>query len=216
MISIKIAAVKYNFITIEGCIGAGKTTLSKKLAEDFNGKLILEQFEDNPFLEKFYEDPARHAFPVELYFMAERFQHLKKLLSEPDMFKSFTISDFLFQKSLIFAGNNLNENEARLYRTLFNIINPNLPKPDIIVYLYASVEKLMQNIQMRGRHYEQNIQPEYLENLQNAYLSFFRQQQHSVVVLLKTEQLNFVERKKDYDLIVDLLNTEFEKGIHYI
>ena len=207
---------KYNFITIEGCIGAGKTTLAKQLSRDNNGKLILEQFEDNPFLPGLYKDPARHAFPVELYFMAERFQHLKKLLTEGDIFKTFTVSDFLFQKSLIFANNNLTDDEAKLYRTLFDIINPSLPKPDIILYLYAPVETLMQRIQKRGRDYEKNIQPEYLDKIQNAYLDYFRHQQQSTVVLVNTTNLNFIDLKNDYEFILEILKTDFEPGLHYV
>lgn len=206
----------YNFITIEGCIGAGKTTLAKKLSNDFNGQLILEQFENNPFLPGFYKDPARHAFPVELYFMAERFQHLKKLLSEADMFKSFTVSDFLFQKSLIFANNNLSDDEAKLYRTLFDIINPSLPRPDIVLYLYAPVGVLLERIKRRGRDYEMKIQPEYLEKIQQAYLEYFRLQQNSKVVLINTSHLNFTEYKKDFELIVEILNTEFNAGLHIV
>jgi deoxyguanosine kinase len=208
--------VRYNFITIEGTIGAGKTTLAKKLAADFNGKLILEQFEENPFLPKFYEDPQRHAFPVELYFMAERFQHLNKLLSEADIFKSFTVSDFLFQKSLIFANNNLNEDEARLYRMLFDIINPSLPRPDLVIYLYAPVEKLLHNIQKRGRVYEQNISAAYLEHIQSAYLEYFKMQTQSRIVLVNTAHLNFAESEEDYKVITKLLTTEFHTGLHYV
>lgn len=208
--------MRYNFITIEGTIGAGKTTLAKKLAADFNGKLILEQFEENPFLPKFYEDPQRHAFPVELYFMAERFQHLNKLLSEADIFKSFTVSDFLFQKSLIFANNNLNEDEARLYRMLFDIINPSLPRPDLVIYLYAPVEKLLHNIQKRGRVYEQNISAAYLEHIQSAYLEYFKMQTQSRIVLVNTAQLNFAESKEDYKVITELLTTELNTGLHFV
>lgn len=206
----------YRFITIEGTIGAGKTTLAKRLASDYNGKLILEQFEDNPFLPKFYEDPERHAFPVELYFMAERFQQLKKLLSEGDIFSSFTVSDFLFQKSLIFAQQNLTDNEAKLYRMLFDIINPTLPKPDIVLYLYAPVDKLLANIKKRGRDYEQNIEAAYLQKIQNAYLEYFKLQQNNRIVLLNTAELNWVEREEDYQKVVDVLNDEYEPGLHYL
>ncbi len=206
----------YNFITIEGCIGAGKTTLSKKIAADHNGKLILEAFENNPFLPKFYEDPQRHAFSVELFFMAERFQHLKKLLSEADMFTSFTVSDFIFQKSLIFANNNLSDDEQKLYRTLFDIINPSLPKPDITLYLYASVEKLLHNIKQRGREYEQSISAEYLEKIQNSYLEYFKLQTQQRIVIVNTTHLNYVDLKKDYELVVDILNTKFDIGLHYV
>lgn len=208
--------MNYQFITIEGCIGAGKTTLTRKLAEDFNGRLILERFEDNPFLPQFYADPERHAFPVELYFMAERFQQLKTLLSEPDMFKSFTVSDFLFQKSYIFAMNNLREQEAKLYRTLFDIINPNLPKPDIILYLYAPVEKLLENIHKRGREYEQQISAEYLTNIQQAYLDYFKYQTNARIVLLNTADLDFKDKKADYDKIVAILNDKHHIGISYL
>jgi deoxyguanosine kinase len=208
--------VIYNFITIEGCIGAGKTTLAKKIAADFNGKLILEQFENNPFLPKFYEDPARHAFPVELYFMAERFQHLKKLLMEGDIFRSFTVSDFLFQKSLVFAMNNLSSDEAKLFRNLFDIINPSLPKPDITLYLYTPVEKLLSNIKARGRNYEQHISAEYLDRLHNAYLEYFRLQTTARIVLLNSANLNFLDFKNDYEFVVEVLNTDFEMGLHYV
>jgi deoxyadenosine/deoxycytidine kinase len=208
--------VKYNFVTIEGCIGAGKTTLATKLAERFVGKLILEQFEDNPFLPQFYEDPERHAFPVELYFMAERFQHLKRLLSEADMFTSFTVADFLFQKSLIFANENLNENEAKLYRMLFDMINTTLPKPDIVLYLYAPVEKLLANIKRRGRDYEQNITAEYLENIQQAYLSYFKLQTGNRVVLLDIKDLNIADNEADFDKVVALLQQDFTPSLHYV
>ncbi len=206
----------YRFITIEGCIGAGKTTLTQKIAADYNGQLILERFEDNPFLPLFYADPRRHAFPVELYFMAERFQQLKSLLSEPDIFKSFTVSDFLFQKSYIFAMNNLHEPEARLYRMLFDIINPNLPKPDLILYLYAPVDKLLENIRKRGREYEMQISPEYLHNIQQAYLDYFKYITNVPIVLLDTAQLDFKENKNDYQKIVDILNSKYENGITYL
>ncbi len=208
--------MKYNFVTIEGCIGAGKTTLATKLAERFGGKLILEQFEDNPFLPQFYEDPERHAFPVELYFMAERFQHLKRLLSEADMFTSFTVADFLFQKSLIFANENLNENEAKLYRMLFDMINTTLPKPDIVLYLYAPVEKLLANIKRRGRDYEQNITAEYLENIQQAYLSYFKLQTGNRVVLLDIKDLNIADNEADFDKVVALLQQDFTPSLHYV
>jgi deoxyguanosine kinase len=210
------APVEYRFITIEGCIGAGKTTLTQKLGEDFNGRLILEQFEDNPFLPLFYADPNRHAFPVELYFMAERFQQLKALHSEPDIFKSFTVSDFLFQKSLIFAMNNLKDAEAKLYRNLFDIINPNLPKPDLILYLYAPVDKLLENIRKRGRDYEKNIQPEYLQNIQQAYLDHFKYLTNAKIVLLNTADMDFTASKEDYQKIVSILNEKHNIGVTYL
>ncbi|MBL7779529.1 MAG: deoxynucleoside kinase [Chitinophagales bacterium] len=208
--------MRYNFITIEGTIGAGKTTLANMLAKEFNAKLILEEFENNPFLPKFYEDKARYGFPVELYFMAERFQHLKKLLSEADIFKTFTIADFLFQKSLIFAQQNLSDDEEKLYRMLFDIINPSLPKPDLILYLYAPVEKLLENIKKRGRSYEQHIEPEYLDKIQSAYLSYFKTLTNQPIVLLNCSQLNWVDNTTHYRQVVELLHTPFEPGVHYL
>ncbi len=208
--------MNYQFITIEGCIGAGKTTLARKIAEDMNGRLILEQFEENPFLPRFYSDPERHAFPVELYFMAERFHQLQNMMSEQDMFKSFTVSDFLFQKSSIFAMNNLRDHEAKLYRTLFDIINPTLPKPDLILYLYAPVEKLLDNIRKRGREYEQQISPEYLGNIQQAYLDHFKFLTNTRIVLLDTSNLDFKQNPADYQRIVDILNDKHHIGITYL
>jgi deoxyguanosine kinase len=208
--------VKYNFITIEGCIGAGKTTFASRIANDFNGKLILERFEDNPFLPSFYNDPERHAFSVELYFMAERFQYLNKLLGQADMFKAFTVSDFLFQKSFIFAMNNLKDDEAKLYRMLFDIINPNLPKPEIVLYLYADIAKLLSNIKKRGREYEQQIKGEYLEGIQSAYLDFFRKQEGMRIVIVNATNLNIVESNNDYQYLCEVLNTEFTTGVHYV
>lgn len=208
--------MNYPFITIEGCIGAGKTTLARKIAADMNGRLILEQFEENPFLPAFYADQERHAFPVELYFMADRFQQLKTMLGEQDMFKSFTVSDFLFQKSYIFAMNNLREQEAKLYRTLFDIINPNLPKPDLTLYLYAPVEKLLANIRKRGRDYEQQISSDYLNNIQQAYLNYFRHQSNARIVLLDTADLDFGENAGDYEKIVSILNEKHPVGITYL
>ncbi|MCS6935108.1 MAG: deoxynucleoside kinase [Chitinophagales bacterium] len=207
--------MQYRFVTVEGAIGAGKTTLATMLARDYNAHLILEQFENNPFLPKFYADKERYAFPVELYFMAERYQHLKQLLSQSDIFKSFTISDFLFQKSLIFAIQNLNDDEEKLYRTLFDIINPSLPKPDLIVYLHAPVSKLLQNIKKRGRPYEQQISPEYLENIQAAYMSYFRSLTGQRIVLVDCTRLDWIARPEDYIFMKNLLEQPYEPGIHY-
>lgn len=205
----------YNYISIEGSIGAGKTSLVQKLAKELNANLLLEQFADNPFLEKFYEEPERYAFSVELYFTAERFRQLKEFLVQQNnsLFNSFTVSDFIFQKSLVFAGNNLKDDELKLYRMLFNIMLPTLPKPDVVFYLYASVEDLLRNIKKRGRTYEQNIKGEYLENIQKAYLDYFRQMPDLKVVLLDTKQFDFIGDSDDFNFFKKLLATEFNKGI---
>src|SRR5579872_6322191 len=162
----KTIIMKYHFIAIEGNIGAGKTTLAHMLARHFNARLILEQFADNPFLSKFYENPGQYAFPLELFFMAERYKQLKDLVYTADLFQSVTISDYLFTKCLLFAKVNLPEQEFRLYQKLFEIIHTQLVQPDILIYLHAPVSRLQQNIRRRNRSYEQAIPDEYLFNIQ--------------------------------------------------
>ena len=167
--------VKYNFVTIEGNIGAGKTTLAHLLSKHYQARLILEEFADNPFLPKFYENPGQFAFPLELFFMAERYKQLKDLLQTKDMFQSITISDYLFTKCLLFAKVNLPEEEFRLYQKLFDIINPQIMQPEILIYLHCPVKKLQENIKKRNRGYEQGIASDYLFTLQETYTQYIRQ-----------------------------------------
>ena len=174
------AELPYRFIAIEGNIGAGKTTLATKLSKDFNTRLILEQFADNPFLPKFYEDQKKYAFPLELSFLAERYKQLKDELSIQDMFRPQLISDYFFLKSLIFAKANLSSDEYDLYTRLFHIINDSLPKPDLFVFLYHDIGRLKENIKKRGRIYEQSISEEYLIRIQDAYFDFMRSEERRV------------------------------------
>jgi deoxyadenosine/deoxycytidine kinase len=206
----------YNYIVIEGNIGAGKTSFATMFAEEFNARLILEQFEENSFLPKFYEDPARYAFPLELSFLADRYQQLKTQFSTPDMFKSFTVADYFIFKSLIFASRNLESLEFGLYSKLFSIVSSVVPKPDIIVYLYLSLENLKRNIEKRGRPYEQNIQFEYLEKIQQGYLEFLRQQPDLRVLVVDTNGLDFVSRPSDYHWLRELILKEYPAGMHRI
>jgi deoxyadenosine/deoxycytidine kinase len=206
----------YDFISIEGNIGAGKTSLASRIAREFNAKLILEQFEENAFLPKFYENPDKYAFPLELTFLAERYQQLKDQLSARDMFKTFTISDYFIYKSLIFASRNLSGDELSLYTRLFNIIEAVLPKPELLVYLYLDIENLKKNIRERGRSYELNIQSDYLEKIQHGYLEFFKQQQKMRILIIDTNRLDFVNRKEDYDKILEIISGEYDSGIHRI
>jgi len=205
--------MNYNFISIEGNIGAGKTTLAKMLAHEFNGKLILEQFEDNPFLAKFYENPERYAFPLELSFLAERYQQLSKELPSQELFSDFTISDYFLNKSVIFARKTLTEDEYQLFFKLFNIMNANLPKPDLLVHLYVKTTRLQYNIKKRGRDYEQKIQDQYLENIQSSYFEYLKQQKGLKILLLDINQLDFVENKLHYKSIVDTINKLYPVGI---
>jgi deoxyguanosine kinase len=203
----------YNFIAIEGNIGAGKTSLATRISEEFNAKLILEQFEENAFLPKFYENPSKYAFPLELSFLASRFQQLKDQLSLQDLFRSFTIADYFIHKSFIFAGKNLDGDELALYTRLFYIIEASLPKPDLLIYLYNSVDNLKNNIIKRGRTYEQNINFDYLEKIQSGYLDFLKQQQGMKILIVDTNEMDFVNREDDFRKMVGILESEYPEGI---
>ena len=203
----------YKFVVIEGNIGVGKTTLAGMLAKEYNARLILEQFEENPFLPKFYKDPEKHAFPLELFFMAERYHQLKKQ-KEQDLFQPFTIADYFFMKSKLFAQNNLQKDEQQLFNSLFEIMLSSLPNPDLLVYLYADVDKLQQNIKNRGRSFEQEITNEYLQNIQDRYLDYLRKQSHFPVLLLDVSNVNFKEDEKVYSRIKELLKSPYKLGMH--
>ncbi|MEI8048251.1 MAG: deoxynucleoside kinase [Bacteroidota bacterium] len=208
--------IPYNYIAIEGNIGAGKTTLATRLSQQLNTRLILEQFEDNSFLPKFYDDPSRYAFPLELSFLADRFQQLKNQVAVQDMFHPITIADYFILKSLIFAKKTLNGEEFTLYSRLFSIIENVLPKPDLLVYLYLNIEKLQTNIRKRGRAYEQKIEDEYLQKIQEGYLDYIRQQQGLRVLLIDTNQIDFVANPEDYDKLIAIIARDYPIGIHRI
>ena len=205
--------MKYNFIAIEGNIGAGKTSLATRISQEYNGKLILEQFEDNAFLPKFYENAAKYAFPLELSFLASRYQQLKDQLTHQDLFRSFTIADYFIHKSMIFASKTLDGDELALYTRLFKIIEASLPKPDLLVYLYLNIDHLKNNIRKRGRSYEQNIDFDYLEKIQAGYLEFLRQQQNMRILIIDMNKMDFVNNKEDYAKIAALIGSEYETGI---
>ena len=209
----------YNYIAIEGTIGAGKTSLATRIANDFNGKLVLEEFEGdkNPFLPKFYKEPEKYSFQLEMTFLALRFQQLKDKLGVLDLFHDFIISDYYVAKSLIFSRNNLQEDEYQLFSRFFNIIFSDMPKPELLVYLYSDVERLQQNIRKRGRSYEQEISDDYLENIQQGYFDFLRQQQSNMrILLLDTNRLDFVANEKDYQKIIDVIDRPYEVGLHRV
>lgn len=207
----------YNFIVIEGNIGAGKTSLSHKIAEEYNAKLILEQFAENPFLPKFYKDPEKYSFPLEMSFLADRYNQLKKELSERDLFKSFTISDYYFMKSLIFSKQTLQDDEYNLYRQFFHIIYNSLPKPDLYVYLHSDVDRLLANIKSRGREYEQEISADYLLKIQESYFEFFKQQRDLSFLVIDTNEVDFVNQELDYCKIKEcILNQKYDKGLNRV
>jgi len=208
--------MKYNYIAIEGNIGSGKTSLAKMIAKDFDARLILERFEDNSFLPKFYKDPEKYAFPLEMSFLADRYQQVKNDVTNHDLFMSFTIADYFIDKSLIFARKTLKKEELRLYSRLFNIIISKLPRPDLIIFLDATIEQVKQNIQKRGREYEKEISGSYLEKIHNGYLDYFRTSSKSTILILDTHNLDFVNKEDDYRKILSLFENIFTKGIHRI
>jgi deoxyguanosine kinase len=207
--------MKYSFITIEGNIGAGKTTLAHLLSKHFNARLILEEFADNPFLPKFYENPQQFAFPLELFFMAERFKQLKELIQQKDLFQNVTVSDYLFTKCLLFAKVNLPEDEFRLYQRLFEIIHQQLIQPEILIYLHAPVNKLQQNIKKRNRPYEQKIPDDYLFSIQETYTHYIRQ--HNIKTLfVDASNADFLGNEQHLQTIISALDKEYDEGQHYI
>jgi deoxyguanosine kinase len=207
--------MKYTFITIEGNIGAGKTTLAHLLSKHFNARLVLEQFADNPFLPKFYENPQQFAFPLELFFMAERFKQLKELIQQKDLFQNLTISDYLFTKCLLFAKINLSEDEFRLYQRLFDIMYQQLVQPEILIYLHAPVNKLQQNIKKRNRSYEQKIPDDYLFSIQETYTHYIKQ--HNLkTIYVDASNADFLGNEKHLQAIIDALDKDYPEGQHYL
>lgn len=198
-------AEKYNYIAIEGNIGAGKTSLTKLISEDFNAKIVLERFADNPFLPKFYEDNERYAFPLEMSFLADRYQQLSDDLAQFDLFKNFIVSDYYIFKSLIFAQITLQNDEYFLYRKMFDVMYKEISKPDLYIYLYQNTPRLIENIKKRGRDYEQNIAPEYLDKIHKGYANFIKTEENLHSVIIDISDKDFVNNPKDYKEIIDLI-----------
>jgi 2-amino-4-hydroxy-6-hydroxymethyldihydropteridine diphosphokinase len=199
-----------NYIAIEGNIGAGKTTLTTKIAEDFNAKTVLERFADNPFLPKFYEDQNRYAFPLEMSFLADRYQQIADDLAQFDLFKDFIIADYHIFKSLIFAKVTLTDDEYRLYRKLFEIIYKEMPKPDLYIYLYQNTTRLLENIKQRGRAYEQEISAEYLDKINRGYLDYIKSQTDLNVLVIDVSDRDFVKNQEDYAFVLE----EIQNSLH--
>ena len=207
----KIALNHFNYIAIEGNIGAGKTTLANKFAEDFNAKTVLERFADNPFLPKFYEDQSRYAFPLEMSFLADRYQQTADDLAQFDLFKDFIVADYHIFKSLIFAKVTLAEDEFRLYKTMFDIIYKEMPKPDLYIYLYQNTERLLENIKKRGRDYEQEIPAEYLEKINSGYLDYIKTQKDLNVLIIDVSDRDFIKSQEDYNFILNEIQTKISR-----
>jgi 2-amino-4-hydroxy-6-hydroxymethyldihydropteridine diphosphokinase len=208
--SFNLGLKQLNYIAIEGNIGAGKTTLATKIAEDCNAKLILERFADNPFLPKFYTDQNRYAFPLEMSFLADRYQQLSDDLAQFDLFKDFIVADYHIFKSQIFAKVTLQEDEFRLYKTMFDIMYKEMPKPDLYVYLYQNTDRLLANIKKRGRSYEQDISTNYLEKINQGYLDYIKSQTDINALIIDISELDFVKNQEDYIYILN----EIKSKIH--
>jgi deoxyguanosine kinase len=207
----------YNYLVIEGNIGAGKTSLARKIADDTNSKLILEQFAENPFLPKFYKEPDRYAFPVELAFLADRYQQLKTEIAPRDLFQTKTVSDYYFIKSLIFSKNTLKDDEYKLYKQLFDIIQQQLTIPDLYVYLHVNTDNLLRNIKKRGRDYETEIEQNYLDMIQNGYFEFIKSRVDMTFVVLDINNIDFIASSEDYDRVKKaIFETKYEPGMNTI
>ncbi len=206
-----------NYLVIEGNIGSGKTTMAQMIGEKYQAKLVLEQFADNPFLPRFYENQEHYSFPLEMAFLAERYNQLNRELSHFDLFSTFTISDYYFMKSLIFAQNTLQPDEYNLYRQFFTIIYDKMPKPDLYIYLHKDADLLLKNIALRGRSYEANISKEYLEKIAQGYFSYFRQQNDMPVLIIDTNGIDFVNLPEDFEKIDNaIFEKQYKKGINRI
>ncbi len=205
--------VPYKYIAIEGCIGAGKTELSKLLAKRLNAKSVLEEFEDNPFLPKFYADKSRYSFPLEMSFLASRYHQLTGELQQGNLFEKHIVADYIIQKCLLFSRITLDPEEYNLYNKLFQIIQLNCPAPDLLVYIFRDVNQLLRNITRRNRDYEVNIDAAYLENIQNGYLNMFKNQVNQRILLLDAHKFDYVNDANNFEIIFRLLQQEYPVGV---
>ena len=209
--------VDFNYLVIEGNIGAGKTSLAKMLAKETNARLILEQFEENPFLPKFYKDPDRYAFPVELTFLADRYAQLKNEIRSRDLFQAQTISDYYFVKSLIFSRKTLKDDEYTLYSRLFGIIQQQLTIPDIYVFLHVTSERLLENIKRRDRKYERNITSGYLEEIRKSYFDYMKSHPEMTFLIIDTNEIDFVNNIDDYQKIKNaIFDQKYKPGMNML
>tara|TARA_B100000073_G_C23462546_1_gene464004 strand:+ start:20 stop:664 length:645 start_codon:yes stop_codon:yes gene_type:complete len=204
-------SLPFKFISIEGNIGSGKTSLVNKIINDFKGKVILEEFAENPFLPDFYKEPEKHAFPLEMFFMAERFQQLSSNINHQDLFSELTVADYSFFKSKLFAQNNLKENELDLFNRLYNIMFSSIKKPDLLIYLHSDIKRLQQNIKKRGRKYERNISDNYLKSIETRYFNYINKQNSYNVLILDVTNVNFIKDQSIYAEIIAEIN-KFDKS----
>lgn len=207
---------KHKLITVEGNTGAGKTSLAQMLSEQYGAQLILEEFADNPFLPKFYAEPEKYAFHTEMHFMLDRYHQLSRFLQSWKASEELTISDYIFRKSLLYAEVNLQPDEYTLFERMFTTVYPNLPQPDLIVYVHATVPRLLRNIQKRGRDFEQQVRESYLHRVEKIYFDYFQNNPHLRVLIIHADNLDFVHQPKHYQQIVEWVNREYTPGMHEV
>lgn len=209
---LKLPEIRY--IAIEGVIGAGKTTLAKKLSERLNSNLVLEEFEANPFLEQFYDDRKRYAFQTQMFFLINRYKQQEQLNQE-DLFSNFIVSDYIFDKDKIFAYLNLKGDEIKLYESIFPLLQRDLRKPDLVVFLQSSADRLMHNIKNRARKIERNLTKSYITELSEAYNNFFFKYNTTPLLIVNTTDIDFVNRQKDFDELYTQIFREDRGFIEY-
>lgn len=208
--------IPYNYLVIEGNIGSGKTTFSEMIGRDYPSTLILEQFADNPFLPYFYEDPHRYGFPVELFFMTERYKQLQALGTQGDLFHSLMVSDYGFVKTLLFARINLPPDEFRIFQKLWMVLESSLPRPELIVFLHRPVPELLDLIEKRGRDYEKQIKADYLQRVQDIYFEYFRGESQIPILLFDIQGKDFLEDKAYYDELLRVIAQTHRPGMQHI
>ncbi|MFA7420250.1 MAG: deoxynucleoside kinase [Melioribacteraceae bacterium] len=202
------------YIAIEGVIGAGKTTLARMISEKLSADLILEQFEENPFLEKFYDDRKRFAFQTQMFFLINRYKQQQQL-KQQDLFSSITVSDYIFDKDKIFAYLNLSTEEVKLYENIFPLLERDIPKPDLVIFLQCSIDRLMSNIKQRGRKFEKNLTRQYLAELSEAYNNFFFKYNNTPLLIVNTSEIDFVNSESDFKELYDQIFREDRGFIEY-
>ena len=211
-----MSEIPYKYICIEGNIGTGKTTLCEKMKQEQNCTLILEEFAENPFLLHFYKNPEKFAFPLELFFMTERYKQLEDQLQNPDLFSDFILADYMFIKTLLFAQINLREDEFRIFQQLYQTLQQSIPRPDLLVYLHRSPEDLKMQIQKRGRSYEQNIKLDYLQRIQDAYFNYFKSDPTLPIVIVNLQEIDFLQNQEHYDELQRIFRTTHRPGIQHV
>ncbi len=202
------------YIAIEGVIGAGKTTLARMISEKLSADLILEQFEENPFLEKFYDDRKRFAFQTQMFFLVNRYKQQQQL-KQQDLFSSITVSDYIFDKDKIFAYLNLSTEEVKLYENIFPLLERDIPKPDLVIFLQCSIDRLMSNIKQRGRKFEKNLTRQYLAELSEAYNNFFFKYNNTPLLIVNTSEIDFVNSESDFKELYDQIFREDRGFVEY-